>query len=84
MNILVFLVFGALVGWLTSVIMKTSTRQGLLGDMILGVLGALSGGLLMDFFGLPGVTGINLYSILVALIGAILLVLIGRALSKAV
>ena len=84
MNIIVFLLFGSIVGWLASVIMKTSSQQGLLGDIILGTLGALAGGLVMDFLGQPGVSGFNIYSIVVALIGSILLILVGRVLSKAV
>jgi len=63
--------------------MGTAGRQNIVGDIVLGVLGALAGGLVMDFFGQPGVAGFNLYSILVALIGAVVLVLIGRALSRA-
>jgi uncharacterized membrane protein YeaQ/YmgE (transglycosylase-associated protein family) len=82
-NIVIFLLFGALVGWLASVVMKTNSQQGLLGDIILGTLGALAGGLIMDFFGQPGVSGFNLYSIGVALVGAVLLILVGRALSRA-
>ena len=83
MNIILFLIFGALVGWLASVIMGKNAQQGLVGDVILGTLGALAGGLLMDFFEQPGVTGFNIYSLIVALIGSVLLILIGRALSRA-
>jgi uncharacterized membrane protein YeaQ/YmgE (transglycosylase-associated protein family) len=83
MNLLVLIVFGAIVGWLTSVIMGRNAQQGIIADIILGILGALAGGLIMDFFGAPGVTGFNLYSFIVALIGAVLLVLIGRALERA-
>ena len=82
MNIILFIIFGALVGWVTSLVVETSIRQSIIGDIVLGVLGALAGGLIMDFFGQPAVTGFNLYSILVALIGAVLLVLIERALSR--
>ena len=83
MNLLLFIMFGALIGWLTSVIMKTSTRQGVLGDMVLGILGALTGGLLIDLFGRPGIVGFNIYSILIILMGGVILVLIGRTLTKA-
>ena len=82
MNIILFIIFGALVGWITSLVVGTNIRQSIIGDIVLGVLGALAGGLIMDFFGQPGVTSFNLYSILVALIGAVVLVLIGRALSR--
>jgi len=47
-------------------------------DVILGVLGALLGGFIMNFFGQSGVTGFNLYSLLVAVLGAIVLIYMGR------
>lgn len=80
MNIIIFLVFGAIVGWLASVIMKTNDSQGILGDVILGIVGAFVGGYLMNLLGYGGVSGFNIYSMLVALIGAVVVVLIGRML----
>jgi uncharacterized membrane protein YeaQ/YmgE (transglycosylase-associated protein family) len=84
MNLLVFIIFGAIVGWLTSLIMKTNTTQGLLGDIILGVLGALAGGLIMDLLNMPGITGFNFYSFIVAVIGALLVVGVGRTIRSGV
>jgi uncharacterized membrane protein YeaQ/YmgE (transglycosylase-associated protein family) len=49
-------------------------------DIVLGVIGSLVGGLAMNFLGAPGVTGFNLYSLGVSVLGAILLIAIGRAL----
>ena len=77
MGILLWIVFGALVGWVASMVMGTS--EGLVLDIVLGVVGALLGGWLMSFFGKSGVTGFNLYSFLVALLGAIVLIAIVRA-----
>ncbi len=82
MNILVLLVFGAVVGWLTSIVLKTNTSQGLLGDIVLGVIGALVGGWLFNALGEPGVSGFNLYSIIVAIIGAVVFSLVGRAFAR--
>lgn len=82
MNIILFLVFGAVVGWLTSLIVKTNSTQGTLGDIVLGILGALVGGLIMDFFGQPGITGFNLYSMIVGILGAVIFVLVGKSLRR--
>jgi uncharacterized membrane protein YeaQ/YmgE (transglycosylase-associated protein family) len=81
MNFLLWIVFGAIVGWLASVVMGTNKSQGLLMDIVLGLIGALAGGLVMSLFGESGVTGFNLYSFFVALVGAIGLVWAGRRLA---
>ena len=78
MNILLWIIFGALTGWLASVIMKTDVHQGTLGDIILGIIGAFIGGFLFNTLGQPGVTGFNVYSILVATVGAAVVIWLGR------
>ncbi len=83
MNFLVFIIFGGIAGWITSVIMKTNDRQHMLGDILLGVLGAVVGGWLFNFFGGVGVTGFNLYSLLVAVIGSIVVIWIVRTIKHA-
>lgn len=83
MNILLWIVLGAIAGYLASVVMKTNDSQGALGDIILGILGAIVGGFAMNIFGQPGVTGFNLYSILVAVLGAVVVIYLGRAMSRA-
>ena len=77
MSILIWIIFGALVGWIASAIM--GTREGLVMDIIFGIVGALIGGWLMSFLGKSGVTGFNLYSFLVAVLGAVVLIAIVRA-----
>jgi uncharacterized membrane protein YeaQ/YmgE (transglycosylase-associated protein family) len=72
---------GAVAGWLASVIMKTNESQGTMGDIILGIIGAIAGGFVMNLFGAQGVNGFNLYSLLVAVLGSIVVIYIGRALS---
>ncbi len=84
MDFLLWIVLGGIAGWLASVVMKTSDRQGIFGDILLGVLGALVGGFVMTMFGAPGVTGFNVYSLVVAFIGAVVLIWIGRALQRGV
>ena len=67
-----WILFGAIVGWLASVFM--GTNEGLLMDIVLGIVGAILGGWVMSFFGEGGVTGFNLYSFIVAVLGAIILI----------
>ncbi|MGA8385984.1 MAG: GlsB/YeaQ/YmgE family stress response membrane protein, partial [Candidatus Cybelea sp.] len=54
---------------------------GVLGDLVVGVVGALLGGWIFGLFGHSGVTGINIYSIVVALVGAVVLLFIARMVS---
>lgn len=82
MNVIVWIIFGALVGWITSMVMGTSNRQGIFGDILLGILGALVGGFIMNLFNQPGVTGFNIYSFIVAMVGAIILVAIGKLIRR--
>ena len=77
MSIIVWIIFGALVGLVASMIMGGG--EGLILDVILGVVGAALGGWIMDYFGKSGVTGFNFYSFLVALLGAVVLIVIARA-----
>ncbi len=74
MSIILWLVFGALVGWVASIIMGTNAEQGAVLNIIVGIVGAVLGGWLMSLFGNTGVTGFNLYSFIVALVGAVVLV----------
>jgi uncharacterized membrane protein YeaQ/YmgE (transglycosylase-associated protein family) len=52
----------------------------MLVDIVLGIVGAVVGGFLMNLFGAPGVTGFNIYSMIVAVIGAVFLIWLGKAL----
>jgi uncharacterized membrane protein YeaQ/YmgE (transglycosylase-associated protein family) len=80
MGIILWIIFGALVGWAASAIMKTN--EGVLTDIFVGIVGAVVGGWLMSLVGSSGVTGFNLYSFLVALVGAIVLIMIVRFIRK--
>ncbi len=80
MGIILWIIFGALVGWVASLIMKTDSQQGAGLNIIIGIVGALVGGWIMTFFGKSGITGFNLYSFVVALLGAIVLIAIVKAL----
>ena len=79
MAILLWIVFGAIAGWIASIVMKRNSRQGLFGDILLGIVGAVVGGFVVQLFGGPGFTGFNLYSLLVAVGGAIAIIWIARS-----
>lgn len=82
MGIIIWIIFGALVGWVASLIMKTDAEQGALLNIIVGIIGAILGGWIMSFFGETGVTGFNLYSFIVALLGAVVLIAIVKAVRR--
>ena len=64
---------GAVAGWIASLIMKTNRSQGTLLDIVVGIVGAFLGGFLFETFGQAGVTGFDFYSLLVAVVGAVVL-----------
>lgn len=75
-NIIFWVLLGALAGWIASMITGRDAAMGAGANIVVGILGAVIGGLLMNALGGPGVTGFNLYSILVAIGGAIVLLFI--------
>jgi uncharacterized membrane protein YeaQ/YmgE (transglycosylase-associated protein family) len=82
MDLLVWIVFGALVGWVASIVMNTNEQQGGVANIAVGVVGALIGGFISRSFGGEGVTGFNLTSFIVALLGAIVLIMIVKAFTR--
>ena len=80
MNILLWIILGAIAGWVASLIVKSN--QGILLDIVVGIVGAFVGGFIFQTFGASGVTGFNLYSILVAIVGAVVLLFIVKAVTS--
>ncbi len=81
MGILLWIVFGAIAGWIASLITKSDT--GLLLDIVVGIIGAIIGGWIMNALGSTGTTGFNLWSLLVAILGAVVLLVIVKAVRRA-
>ncbi len=81
MSFLIWIVFGALVGWIASMIMGTNAQQGALANIVVGILGAFIGGFVMNAFGQSGVSGFNIYSTIVAILGAVILLWLYRMFS---
>ena len=82
MGLISWLIVGGLAGWLASKIMGTDRQMGLLANIGVGVVGAFLGGLLVGILGGTGVTGLNLWSILVALLGSVVLIWIVRKIRR--
>ncbi|MEP9395852.1 GlsB/YeaQ/YmgE family stress response membrane protein [Mesorhizobium sp. KR2-14] len=80
MSIIGWIILGLIAGFLASKIVN-NTGQGMLMDIVLGVIGAVVGGLIFNFFGATGVTGLNIYSLIVAVIGAIVVLWLYHALA---
>lgn len=76
MNYIVWIIFGALAGWIASMVMGKNKQMGAIANIIVGIIGAFLGGWLMSFFGGQGVTGFNLPSLIVAIIGAVVLLFV--------
>lgn len=80
-SFILWVIFGALVGWIASIIMRTNDSQGAVANIIIGIVGAFIGGAVSRVLGGPGVSGFNLTSIIVAILGAMLLIVFIRAIS---
>ena len=79
-NFILWLLFGALVGWLASIVMRTDAQQGALMNIVVGIVGAFLGGLIFSFLGIGGVNindgSFSLGSLLVSFVGAVVLLAI--------
>ncbi len=78
MSILAWLILGLIAGFIASKIVNHS-GSGVLLDIVLGIIGAMVGGWLFTTFGAMPVTGLNLYSMLVAVVGAVVVLVIYHA-----
>jgi uncharacterized membrane protein YeaQ/YmgE (transglycosylase-associated protein family) len=81
MSIIAWIILGLVSGFIASKIVN-KTGEGLVLDVVLGIVGAIVGGFLFAQFGAAGVTGFNLYSMFVAVVGAIVVLLVYHALFR--
>ena len=81
MSILAWIVLGLLAGFIGSKLVN-KTGEGAFLDIILGIAGAVAGGFLLNLFGGSGVTGLNIYSLFVAVLGAVLLLVAYHAIRR--
>jgi uncharacterized membrane protein YeaQ/YmgE (transglycosylase-associated protein family) len=83
MSILGWIILGLIAGFIASKIVNRS-GEGFFLDIILGIVGGVVGGWLFEFFGKTGVTGFNLYSMFVAIIGAVVVLLVYHTIRRVV
>jgi uncharacterized membrane protein YeaQ/YmgE (transglycosylase-associated protein family) len=81
MSILAWMVLGLIAGFIGSKIVN-KTGEGFVLDIVLGIIGAVVGGYLFNMFGAAGVTGVNIYSLFVAVIGAVLVLVLYHAVRR--
>jgi uncharacterized membrane protein YeaQ/YmgE (transglycosylase-associated protein family) len=82
MSFVAWIILGLVAGFVGSKIVN-KTGEGLFLDIILGIVGAVVGGWLFSMFGASGVTGLNLYSLAVAVVGAIVVLVVYHAIQRA-
>jgi len=81
MSFVAWIVLGLAAGFIGSKIVN-KTGEGILLDIVLGIVGAVAGGWLFNTFGAAGVTGLNLYSLLVAVVGAVVVLVVYHAIRR--
>ena len=83
MGLFAWIILGGLAGWIASIIAGNNKDQGVLGNIGVGIIGALIGGFIVDILGGKGITGFNVWSLLVAVAGSLILLwLMGKTSSS--
>lgn len=82
MSIFAWIILGLVAGFIGSKLVN-KRGEGLVMDLVLGIVGAIAGGWLFDMFGAAGVTGLNLYSLVVAVVGAVVVLVVYHAIRRA-
>ena len=81
-QILIWVIFGGLVGWVASIIMQTNKQMGILANVLVGVAGAFIGGFILEQLDKTGFNGFDVRNFLVALLGAVVLIGIFKIIIK--
>lgn len=81
MGIIGWIVLGGIAGWIASMIMGKNESMGVMANIFVGIVGGLLGGFLFSLIGGEDVTGFNLWSLFVAVVGSVILLAIARAFS---
>jgi uncharacterized membrane protein YeaQ/YmgE (transglycosylase-associated protein family) len=82
-GIISWIIFGAIAGWLANTLIGTKNRSGCIFNIVIGIIGAFIGGSIFEYIGEEGVTGFNFWSLIVATLGAMLLLWVVNKISKA-
>jgi uncharacterized membrane protein YeaQ/YmgE (transglycosylase-associated protein family) len=84
MSIIIWIILGAIAGWIASMVMGNDAKQGWVGNIVVGIVGAIVGGWLLTLL-LPGqvaATGLNIPSLIVAIVGAIIVLFVYNMVTK--
>jgi uncharacterized membrane protein YeaQ/YmgE (transglycosylase-associated protein family) len=81
MSLLAWIVLGLLAGFIGSKIVN-KRGEGMMLDIVLGIVGAIAGGFVFNALGAPGVSGLNFYSLFVAVVGSVLLLVLYHAVAR--
>ncbi|CAK7054499.1 GlsB/YeaQ/YmgE family stress response membrane protein [Tissierella sp.] len=82
MGYLTWIILGALSGWIASMIMGKNSQMGAISNIIVGIIGAFIGGVVFRLIGASGVTGLNLWSVIVSVVGACILLFIANKIKR--
>lgn len=80
-NLVAWIIFGALAGWIASMLMRTDERQGAVGNIVVGIVGAVIGGFIVQAFGGNGLSGFNVSSLIIAIFGSVILLAVVKSFS---
>jgi uncharacterized membrane protein YeaQ/YmgE (transglycosylase-associated protein family) len=81
MSVIGWIILGLIAGFIGSKIVN-KTGQGMVLDIVLGIVGAIVGGVIFSFFGATGITGLNIYSLIVAVIGSVVVLWLYHAMVR--
>lgn len=81
MQVVIWIIFGGVAGWIASIIMGKNKKINGIANVIYGIVGAFLGGAIMNYFGYQGVNGFNVWSLIVAVVGAVVLIFVVGLLS---
>jgi len=82
MSIIGWIIIGALAGWIASMLTGNSEKMGAGANILVGIIGGFIGGAVMNLLGGAGITGFNIWSLVVAVIGSVILLWIVNAVKK--
>lgn len=82
MGFISWIIVGALAGWIASMIMGKNAQMGALANIVVGIIGGFLGGWVLGLFGIGGMTGFNITSIITAIVGAVILLAIVGVVTK--
>ena len=82
MNLIIWLIIGGIIGWLASIVMRTDAQQGILLNIVVGIVGGLLGGWLLGVLGMDMAGAGIIASFLTALLGAVILLFVVKAVAK--